>query len=213
MEAIALFDFKATAEDELSFNKGQVLKILNKEHDRNWFKAEYEGREGLVPKNYIQMKCHEWFYGKIQRVKAEELLNAHHINDGAFLIRESESSPGEFSLSVKYADKVQHFKVLRDGAGKYFLWVVKFNSLNELVHYHRTSSVSRTQAILLKDMMNTLCRVRANFDFIPQEDGELSFSMGDIIEVLDDSDSNWWKGKLGGREGMFPTPYVSKYNN
>ena len=47
---------------------------------------------------------------------------------------------------------VQHFKVLRDGAGKYFLWVVKFNSLNELVEYHRTSSVSRSQVIYLKDM-------------------------------------------------------------
>ncbi|KAJ8357592.1 hypothetical protein SKAU_G00203860 [Synaphobranchus kaupii] len=39
--------------------------------------------------------------------------------------------------------KCQHFKVLRDGAGKYFLWVVKFNSLNELVDYHRSTSVSR----------------------------------------------------------------------
>ncbi len=42
--------------------------------------------------------------------------------------------------------------MLRDGAGKYFLWVVKFNSLNQLVDYHRTSSVSRTQTIYLKDM-------------------------------------------------------------
>lgn len=47
---------------------------------------------------------------------------------------------------------MQHFKVLRDGAGKYFLWVVKFNSLNQLVEYHRTSSVSRSQTIYLKDM-------------------------------------------------------------
>ena len=48
---------------------------------------------------------------------------------------------------------MQHFKVLRDGAGKYFLWVVKFNSLNELVEYHRSSSVSRSQVIYLKDMI------------------------------------------------------------
>ena len=47
---------------------------------------------------------------------------------------------------------MQHFKVLRDGAGKYFLWVVKFNSLNELVEYHRSSSVSRSQTIYLKDI-------------------------------------------------------------
>ena len=52
----------------------------------------------------------------------------------------------------RFGDGVQHFKVLRDGACKYFLWVVKFNSLNQLVDYHRTSSVSRSQTIYLRDM-------------------------------------------------------------
>lgn len=41
-----------------------------------------------------------WFYGKIPRAKAEEILNKQR-RDGAFLIRESESAPGDFSLSVK----------------------------------------------------------------------------------------------------------------
>lgn len=50
-------------------------------------------------------------------------------------------------------DGVQHFKVLRDAQGKFFLWVVKFNSLNELVEYHRTASVSRSQDVKLKDMI------------------------------------------------------------
>jgi SH2 domain len=53
----------------------------------------------------------------------------------------------------RFADQVQHFKVLRDGSGKYFLWVVKFDSLNELVKYHRTASVSRSQTIYLQDMI------------------------------------------------------------
>ncbi len=53
----------------------------------------------------------------------------------------------------RFGDQVQHFKVLRDGAGKYFLWVVKFDSLNQLVKYHRTASVSRSQTIYLQDMI------------------------------------------------------------
>ena len=77
-------------------------------------------------------------------------MNKH---EGAFLIRVSESSPGDFSLSVKCSDGVQHFKVLRDAQGKFFLWVVKFSSLNELVEYHRTSSVSRSQHVKLRDMV------------------------------------------------------------
>lgn len=43
-------------------------------------------------------------------------------------------------------------QVLRDTKGMFFLWVVKFPSLNELVEYHRSASVSRSQDIKLKDM-------------------------------------------------------------
>ena len=52
---------------------------------------------------------------------------------------------------LRYESGVQHFKVLRDGAGKYFLWIVKFESLNQLIEYHRTTSVSRGPTIILKD--------------------------------------------------------------
>jgi hypothetical protein len=40
-----------------------------------------------------------WYYGRITRADAEKLLLNKH--EGAFLIRVSESSPGDFSLSVK----------------------------------------------------------------------------------------------------------------
>ncbi|XP_078495618.1 growth factor receptor-bound protein 2-like [Ciona intestinalis] len=132
MEALAKHDFTASADDELGFRKGSVLKILNRELDANWYKAEQDGREGFVPNNYIEMKPCEWYAGRITRANAELRLKNATI-DGSFLIRESESTLGDFSLSVKVNSGVRHFKVLRDGAGKYFLWVVKFNSLNGLV--------------------------------------------------------------------------------
>ncbi|CAN0210315.1 unnamed protein product [Lampetra planeri] len=210
MEAQAKYDFTATADDELSFKRGDVLKVINEDCDQNWYKAELNGKDGFIPKNYIEMKPHPWFHGRISRAKAEELL-ASQRNDGAFLVRESESSPGDFSLSVKFGNDVQHFKVLRDGAGKYFLWVVKFNSLNELVDYHRSTSISRTQHILLRDMEQpqTASFVQALFDFEPQEEGELEFKRGDFIQVVDNSDPNWWKGKCHGALGMFPRNYVT----
>lgn len=42
---------------------------------------------------------YSWYYGRITRADAERLLMNKH--EGAFLIRISESSPGDFSLSVK----------------------------------------------------------------------------------------------------------------
>ena len=48
MEAIAKHDFNATADDELSFRKHQILKVLNKEDDMNWYRAELDGQEGTI---------------------------------------------------------------------------------------------------------------------------------------------------------------------
>lgn len=209
MEAIAKHDFHATADDELSFTRGSVLKVLNKDEDENWYRAEFNGRDGFIPKNYIEMRQHDWYKGRISRADAEGQL-MRQTRDGAFLIRASESSPGDFSLSVKFGASVQHFKVLRDANGRYFLWVVKFNSLNELIDYHRNTSVSRTQEIFLNDMeTETACLVQAMYDFEPQEAGELGFRRGDIITVTDKSDQNWWEGYIGQRRGMFPATYVA----
>lgn len=105
MESVALYSFQATESDELAFNKGDTLKILNMEDDQNWYKAELRGAEGFIPKNYIHIKPHPWYSGRISRQLAEEILmKRNHL--GAFLIRESESSPGEFSVSVKHPGPV-----------------------------------------------------------------------------------------------------------
>ncbi|CAG02685.1 unnamed protein product [Tetraodon nigroviridis] len=58
MEAVALYTFRATEGDELSFNKGDVLKITNMEDDPNWYTAELHNRKGFVPKNYINLRPH-----------------------------------------------------------------------------------------------------------------------------------------------------------
>ncbi|XP_042341310.1 growth factor receptor-bound protein 2-like isoform X2 [Plectropomus leopardus] len=100
MEAIALADFNATADDELSFKRGQVLKVLQKKHGDNWYKAEVNGRNGFIPKNYIQLKPHPWYMGRITQAEAEEQLMKQR-REGAFVIRESECTVGEFTLSVK----------------------------------------------------------------------------------------------------------------
>lgn len=43
------------------------------------------------------------YLGKISRADAEALLLRPGNGDGAFLVRQSESSPGDFSISVRFA--------------------------------------------------------------------------------------------------------------
>ena len=46
----------------------------------------------------------------------------------------------------------------------------------------------------------------AKFTFEPDQQGDLGFKKGDIITIVKrtDNDTDWWKGKIGGREGIFP---------
>lgn len=211
MEAVTKYRFETKEEDELPFAKASIVNVIEMGEDENWFRAEQGNREGWIPKQYIEMKPHDWFYGKIKRREAEEILMRQR-KDGVFLIRESESSPGEFSLSVRFNSQVQHFKVLKDPQRRYYLWnTQKFDSLTQLVEFHRTRSVSRSQEICLRSMSEEgEGEVIGAYDFKAAEEGEVSFRRGDTITVLDKSDPHWWKGMVNGQVGMFPANYVQE---
>ncbi|XP_075552578.1 dynamin associated protein 160 [Dermacentor variabilis] len=49
----ALFPFIGQQDDELSFQKGEILVVLSKE-DASWWKGEIAGRVGLFPANYVE---------------------------------------------------------------------------------------------------------------------------------------------------------------
>ncbi|NXV46085.1 GRAP protein, partial [Uria aalge] len=207
MESVALYSFQATEKDELPFQKGDTLKVRGAGGVTSHGVHQPWRGQMLLPG-----APRRWYAGRISRHLAEErLLKCKHL--GAFLIRDSESSPGEFSISVNYGQHVQHFKVLRERNGKYFLWEEKFNSLNELVDFYRTTTIAKKQQIFLRDEDQTqeVPRpkfVQAQFDFSAHDGSQLPFLRGDIIEVLDCPDPNWWQGKIYGRVGLFPRNYV-----
>ncbi|PAA85250.1 hypothetical protein BOX15_Mlig026988g1 [Macrostomum lignano] len=235
MEAVALHDFNPGNPDELPFTRNQVLKILSMEEDPGWYLAEANGVTGLIPNNYVRMQEHSWYVPNCSRTKAEEILLRRDARggyvqpDGAFLVRTSETTAPDFSLSVKYGGQVQHFKVLKDERNQYYLWYSKFDSINKIIQHHRTHSVSQTnQTMLLRDMVTDSSgpspapapgpapipqQVIALFDFNPQDPDELRFRQNDIITVLGREDDSWWLGQTqDGRRGVFPYNYVQKYS-
>ena len=53
-----------------------------------------------------------------------------------------------------------------------------------------------------------MTRVRALHSFKPTEPNELAFEKGDVIKVVDREYTDWWRGQLRGRTGIFPVNYV-----
>ncbi|KAH8694953.1 protein hob1 [Talaromyces proteolyticus] len=52
--------------------------------------------------------------------------------------------------------------------------------------------------------------VTALYDYEAQAHGDLSFSAGDVIEIVSrtSNENEWWTGQLNGKEGQFPGNYV-----
>ncbi|XP_031588146.1 GRB2-related adaptor protein 2-like [Oreochromis aureus] len=213
MEARGKFDFTAVTDDELGFKQGDLVKIIH--YDNIWCKAEMNGEEGLVPRNFLDIHFPRWFREDATRGDAVEFLMNKHV--GEFVIRGCRTSPGNFCISVKYEQGMMHYRLLRDKRGHYFLWREKFTSLNKLVDFYKTNSISKSRIIYLNingildqggpsdAQPTTSCfQVMAVCDFPAIQDDELGFNAGDVIEVLDMSHPFWWKGKLKGITGLFP---------
>jgi len=61
-----------------------------------------------------------------------------------------------WSLLTSYGDHVQHFKVLKDRDGYYFIWEEIFPSLNQLVEFYKTNSIARERTVFLRDTEDAL---------------------------------------------------------
>ncbi|KAA8583245.1 hypothetical protein FQN60_015791 [Etheostoma spectabile] len=106
---IALYDYSARTEQDLSFNTGDTLEALDKSPGDWWFAKALTGvsatKQGYIPANYVapveSIDAEPWYFPDTKRLDAEKLLLAGGNQQGAFLIRNCESQTGERSLSVK----------------------------------------------------------------------------------------------------------------
>lgn len=162
-----LYPFSSATEEELNFDKGETMEVIEKpENDPEWWKCKNaRGQVGLVPKNYVvvlsdgpaphpaptpqpgfagpsasgRFAGREWYYGSVTRHQAECALNERGV-EGDFLVRDSESSPSDFSVSLKASGKNKHFKVqLVDNV--YCIGQRRFHSMDELVEHYKKAPI------------------------------------------------------------------------
>ncbi|XP_025899175.1 tyrosine-protein kinase Lck isoform X3 [Nothoprocta perdicaria] len=145
---VALYNYEPNHDGDLGLRKGETLRILKETGE--WWRAQSltTGQEGLIPYNFVaavnSLEPEPWFFKNISRKDAERQLLASGNTHGSFLIRESETSKGSYSLSVRDFDQnqgetVKHYKIRNmDNGGYYISPRITFGSLHELVeHYAR----------------------------------------------------------------------------
>ncbi|KAF5908958.1 tyrosine-protein kinase Lyn-like isoform X1, partial [Clarias magur] len=147
---VSLYAYEAIHQDDLGFKKGEKMKVL--EEHGEWWKAKSLStkKEGFIPSNYVAqvdtMETEEWFFKDITRKDAERQLLAPANKPGSYLIRESETSKGSYSLSIRDvgpqgSDVVKHYKIRSlDNGGYYISPKITFTDITKMIHhYHKQS--------------------------------------------------------------------------
>uniref|UniRef100_UPI00359026BA tyrosine-protein kinase HCK-like isoform X1 n=2 Tax=Myxine glutinosa TaxID=7769 RepID=UPI00359026BA len=146
MTVIALYDFDGLTEGDLTFKKGDKMRILQQSGD--WWNAELlpSGRTGFIPSNYVaqtnSLETEEWFFSDVNRIEAERLLLSPGNTIGSFLVRDSQSSKDSYSLSIRdheaiLGDIVKHYKIRSNSSGAYFISSrITFDSLLSLTSHY-----------------------------------------------------------------------------
>ncbi|XP_031291548.2 tyrosine-protein kinase ABL2 isoform X4 [Camelus dromedarius] len=138
---VALYDFVASGDNTLSITKGEKLCVLGYNQNGEWSEVRSKNGQGWVPSNYItpvnSLEKHSWYHGPVSRSAAEYLLSS--LINGSFLVRDSESSPGQLSISLRYEGRVYHYRINAAADGKVYVTAEsRFSTLAELVHHHST---------------------------------------------------------------------------
>ncbi|KAM6944416.1 SH2 domain containing 3Cb [Lycodopsis pacificus] len=95
------------------------------------------------------LKSHAWYHGRVPWEVSESLV----VNHGDFLIRDSQSSQGDFVLTVRWEQKTLHFVIRRSVVQssetytrvQYSLEGEAFDSLPALVHFYVESRAALTR--------------------------------------------------------------------
>ncbi|XP_022255501.1 mucin-4-like [Limulus polyphemus] len=88
----------------------------------------------------IPLERQGWYHGSINRIDAEKLLR--NLKEGSYLVRNSKSSKGKFSLSLKSAKGFMHMKIVHSDE-KFILGQFgrPFDNVPEMVHHYSVNKL------------------------------------------------------------------------
>ncbi|ELW47116.1 Growth factor receptor-bound protein 14 [Tupaia chinensis] len=105
--------------------------------DHSWTLFEHLPHIGLAIH-----RSQPWFHHKISRDEAQRLIIQQGLVDGVFLVRDSQSNPKTFVLSMSHGQKIKHFQIIPvEDDGEMFHTLddghTRFTDLIQLVEFYQ----------------------------------------------------------------------------
>ncbi|XP_037028783.1 tyrosine-protein phosphatase corkscrew-like [Bradysia coprophila] len=161
-----------------------------------------------------------WFHGNISGKEAEKLILERGRN-GSFLVRESQSKPGDFVLSVRTDDdKVTHV-MIRWQDSKYDVGVgEKFTTLCELIeHYKRNPMIETCGTVVrLNEAFSatqmTAAGINGRVEQLQKENGGQGYGQNGFWKEFETLQQREYRNTFSRREGQkMENRYKNRYKN
>ncbi|XP_058522752.1 SH3 domain-containing protein 19 isoform X5 [Ochotona princeps] len=219
-QAIVLHDFPAEQVDDLCLTSGEIVYLLEK-IDADWYRGRCGNQTGIFPANYVRViidipeggngnrkgdaVCSRSIKG-LRCIARFEYIGDHKD--------ELSFSEGEIITLQEYVNEEWARGELGNRTGIFPLNFVEF------LEEHPTSSANILNAKVPQKTKKEDSGSNSQGDSLPGEwcealhsftaetSDDLSFKRGDRILILQRLDSDWYRGRLHTREGIFPAVFV-----
>ncbi|KAJ3402186.1 F-BAR and double SH3 domains protein 1 [Chytriomyces hyalinus] len=201
-EFICVYSYDSKDGGELSISEGDLLTSDALESD-GWILAKSEkGEEGLVPFNYIQETTTKT--GSNPVISQQVSVSNANVTKVQALYDYNASCEGELTLVA--GDVVT---ITSKATGDDAWWEGVSNRGKGLFpsNYVGAAAAAVTSTAVPSE---ALFYAEAVFDYAAGDESELSFRVGDVVRVVDDSDGDWWMAVLNNERGLVPASYVAR---
>ncbi|XP_041867233.1 src like adaptor 1a [Melanotaenia boesemani] len=137
---VVLQDYPSAEISEPIYRIGEKLRVIAQE--AYWWRVRsvQTGKENYIPNSHVAKVYHGWLFEGVERQKAEELLLLPGNRVGSFLVRESATERGLYSLSVKHRT-VKHYRIFRlDNSWYYISPRLTFQCLEDMINHYSDSA-------------------------------------------------------------------------
>uniref|UniRef100_A0A8C0AX45 Intersectin-1 n=1 Tax=Buteo japonicus TaxID=224669 RepID=A0A8C0AX45_9AVES len=223
LQAQALYPWRAKKDNHLNFNKNDIITVLEQQ-DMWWF-GEVQGQKGWFPKSYVKLisgpirKSTSMDSGSsespasLKRVASPATKAAMSGEEIAQVIA-SYTATGPEQLTLAPG---QLILIRKKNPGGWWEGELQARGKKRQIGWFPANYVkllspgtSKTTPTELpkSTALPSVCQVIGMYDYTAQNDDELAFNKGQIINVLNKEDPDWWKGEVNGQVGLFPSNYV-----
>uniref|UniRef100_A0A8D2J856 SH3 domain containing 19 n=1 Tax=Varanus komodoensis TaxID=61221 RepID=A0A8D2J856_VARKO len=186
--AVVLHDFQA---EDLNLHSGETVYLLER-IDNEWYRGKCKNRTGIFPASFVKVIVSG---GSVSSPRC--IARFEYIGDQK---DELSFSEGEIIILKKYVNEEWAKGELRGTTGIFPLNFV------EVIEDLLDPAVLEKFPPHLEEPAGEWCDALHDFTAETQED--LSFKKGDHILILEHLDSEWYRGRLNGKEGIFPAVFV-----